>query len=484
MGEEVELKLVGSEDVVSGLMAGLLSGSSRKQQLDAVYFDTPDHRLWQHGTTLRIRREGRSRIQTVKTGNARGAGVLSRGEWERPVDTDEPVIDPDSPVHGLLTDFRQPLRPCFKVEMDRRIWTFTENSSRIEVALDRGAIVAGERNSALVELELELKAGAAVDLFSLARQFMGGAALSLGTPSKAERGFRLLSAAPAAFKAEPIPLEPDTPGSATFQMIASSCLRQYLLNADLLRLGPSVEALHQARVALRRLRSAMAIFRPMVADVHYERLNSELRALAAVLGEARDLDVLIERCEDDGLRALLGKASNVAQKKVGRTLRSAGARILALDAAEWLVCGAWTALPETMALRDQSTIKWASRILDRFHRRLKKKTRNLVDLEDAARHEARKDAKKLRYATEFFATIFEGHGARRRQARYLDTLEELQDELGALNDIASARHLLDSLGLAGASRARLARLGDKAALLVRAADARDDLVASKRFWGA
>jgi len=121
--------------------------------------------------------------------------------------------------------------------------------------------------------------------------------------------------------------------------------------------------------------------------------------------------------------------------------------------------------------------------LDRVRRKVKKDGRKLATAHDEARHTVRKDAKKLRYASEFFATLFDDKRARRRHKRFLSALESLQDDLGALNDLASAPDELRKLGLEADVDAR-ALLGDgrKKALLCAAAEAHDDLCDAKRFW--
>jgi triphosphatase len=114
---------------------------------------------------------------------------------------------------------------------------------------------------------------------------------------------------------------------------------------------------------------------------------------------------------------------------------------------------------------------------------VKKGGRCIADVDDEARHEVRKDAKKLRYAAEFFKSMFERKRERRRFKRFVAALEELQDQLGALNDLATAMHVLNRLGVDDdPGAATLLAKGSKEALLDAAADAHHQWVDIKRYW--
>ena len=118
--------------------------------------------------------------------------------------------------------------------------------------------------------------------------------------------------------------------------------------------------------------------------------------------------------------------------------------------------------------------------LDRLRKRIRREGRCLATLDDEHRHEVRKDAKKLRYAAEFFVSLYPDRKARRRMERLLDRLEALQDKLGRLNDMAAAPELLAKLGLdpeIGPPRPKARRR-----LLCDAERCFDALVETKRFW--
>lgn len=178
------------------------------QQVDNIYFDTPDWRLAQCKAGLRLRRidrDGRSLwLQTLKTQGA--PGVLSaRGEWECPAS--EGRLDwealAQTPLRGLLGDQADAgpavLRAVFRTRFERHTWELFWEGARIELALDRGWIEAGSLREAICELELELLGGAPASLVSLARALADGSgshairplALVIDGQSKAVRGYRL-----------------------------------------------------------------------------------------------------------------------------------------------------------------------------------------------------------------------------------------------------------------------------------------------------
>ena len=111
--------------------------------------------------------------------------------------------------------------------------------------------------------------------------------------------------------------------------------------------------------------------------------------------------------------------------------------------------------------------------------RLKKRGRGLKHLDPHTRHRARIAAKKLRYGAEFFAGLYHKKKARRRQEKFGDALSDLQDHLGALNDLETARSMTESL-----SGPPMPGSDDPGArdLLKAAADARSDLLDVKPFW--
>ena len=477
MPSEIELKFELSPDAVESLLNSAVLGEPEKT-VDQVstYFDTPEHMLFANGFTLRLRRTDKGLIQTVKAAPESGS-PFARAEWEVPVREERPQLDHSNP---LVNEFGSDLSvgPIFRVEVERRVWTLVEAGSEVEVALDQGDIISGERRALVRELELELKDGDPAALFSLARRLAGNAAFRFGILSKAERGFALTAAQMHVHKAQPVDLTRSQRASTAFQAIAASCFRQFRLNEDILLGRPNAEALHQARVALRRLRSAFNVFKPLLTGEQPPRLKEELKWLASVLGEARNLDVILGKDWDGASTEQLQNAREAAYAAATEALRSQRAMGLMLDLNEWLQCGDYLRDPATEELRAMPAPDFAEEALDRLRRRMKKHGKAMADADDRHRHEVRKDAKKLRYAAEFFGPLFNDKRAARRHKRFIAAMEQLQDHLGELNDLATRDHVLERHGLADAEE----RQGDKDDLIEQAQAALDDVIDLKRFW--
>lgn len=474
MAAEIELKLDLAADG-AGLLAasGLLGPCSLREQLVATYFDTDKDRLHRCGMTLRIRREGGHLIQAVKSRNGAAAGLFTRGEWEIPVRSATPVVDERTPLPEALGGHATDLAARFVLEVERANHVLSEGESQVKVALDVGRARAGDRTAAFAELELELVSGHARDLFAIARRLDAAAPLRIGALSKADRGFRLTGPLRRSEPAGDIRLDPAMGPVAACAAIVADCLHQYRINEAILLAERSVEALHQLRVALRRLRTVHAVFAPLLGDETSARLDRAVRNLARTCGRARDLDVLWARA-DAGQRGLLRQRREGAWHGVAGALGAATTRHLMLDLAEWSALGAWRDAAETAQLRAMPLMDFAAAALDRRLRRVRRHGRHFPELADEARHTLRKDSKKLRYAVEFFAALHGGEAVAKRRRAFLRALKALQERLGELNDLAVERALLG----ADAADDEDAR----AALLKEAGAARHALLEREPFW--
>ncbi|CAN5314368.1 inorganic triphosphatase [soil metagenome] len=480
MTTERELKLElfpAAEAACLGDLLGL--GAPAVKKLNATYFDTPDFALAKQHCSLRIRKEGRRRIQTVKTDAAPASGLLTRTEWEQPARGPMPSLDIDNPVSKLLGPRVADLSPRFEVAVVRRIWQVDTGTAAIEMALDMGEARAGDSGGSFCEIELELRSGDMEELFLLGRRIGGLVPARLGVLTKSQRARRLLRGPGKADKATAIPLTPEMTAGDAFRRIVHACLVHYRLNEARLLVADDAEAVHQARVAIRRLRSAFVAFRDIAHGKRMRRFNHELRWLGGQLGTARDIDVLLDRIADKAVRARLSAARADAYAMMRRAIASDLARGLMLDIAEWLSIGKWTHAKGRAKHRDASVTAHAARALGRLHKRLIEEGEAIDGPDDERRHEARKTAKKLRYTAEFFARLYQGK-QRKARVRYLAGLEELQDHLGALNDMAIMPEMLHRLHIASDLAGVLAGQPDLHRL--QASDAMAAIRTSERFW--
>jgi triphosphatase len=482
--DEIELKLLLASSSADQVKASkVLPRTSRIVQQHATYFDTADRALAMAGMSLRIRQSGKTRIQTIKvTGNG-AAGLFARSEWEMPVQDNVPVLDDATPLHPLLEKNAGQLLRVFEVEVERRIWDVEEGDATIEVVLDRGTIRAGDRQTQVCELELEIRSGPPEAAFHLARRLDAQTPLRLGVLTKSERGDLLSQALRSFVKAKSVPLEKEMTAATALQTILQAGIKQFRLNEDLLLASRLPEPLHQARVALRRMRSAFSTFKGLLGVDAARDVRDGLRELAAGLGHARDLDVLLQRARPGPLQDRLRSEREAGYDRVEEQLRSARTRALMLELVEWVHCGPWLTDPDTEKDRNLPARTFASHALDSLRRKVKKKGRNFRKLDDEARHELRKATKKLRYATDFFELLFQGKKEKSRQRKFLAALKDVQDQLGALNDLATAPQVLDRLGISGDPEASTLLVGGrKKALIAAAADAHDGLMNAPRYW--
>ena len=479
--EEIELKLSLAPDQVESFLAlPRLGAASAAAEQVSTYYDTPEGHLRKAGFSLRVRRKGRRYVQTLKEGGGDAGGFSARGEWERRIGGPELDLGAlaDTPLAPLLVrkTVRDRLETASETRVHRTTWQIAQDSSLIELILDVGEVVAGGRREPICEIELELKRGSRNALFDMAREIGRDISLRLGVTSKSERGAALASRRPRrVFKAEPVELVPKTAIADAFAVIVRSCLRHFRRNEPAAGAEPGIEGVHQLRVAIRRLRSAFSLFGPVIGGPEADCLRDELKGLSGLLGDARDVDVTIELLRRPGGDR---KAVSIELRRLRRTRARAydalAARLasnalpgLLLDLAAWAEVGSWRERPRAQ----RSIDAFAEERLGRLWRKVRKAGKEIGEADVEGRHRLRIDVKKLRYASEFFAGLALG-GDRRRWKDFVEQLEQLQESLGALNDIATA-----SRAAAAESTPR-----DRAALLRAAERSYDRLREIGPYW--
>ncbi len=460
MAHEVELKLrIRPRDAARLRNHPAVTGATRAgpvtHRLTSIYYDTPQLALLDAGLSLRVRRMDGQWFQAVKAAGDSLSGLHRRMEWEG-------IIARGAPDFSRITDpaltrvfdddaLRAALQPIFTTEVRRSEWQLQVDGSRIELALDQGRLIAGEYREPISEIELELKEGQAAHLFELALALQQDMPLWIENASKAQRGYaRYRPQPPGIVKAGKVTLHHGMSPAQAFRTIAWQCLAHLQGNQDMVLHGEDVEGVHQMRVALRRLRSAWSVFRKVLAAGGLDdRLRQEIAWITGLLGRARDLDVFLAETlpplqaalpDHAGLEALRDKALAERERSYA-VLRTA----LASQRYQWLLLGlgAWleSDAREDPAATPAPLAELAAAMLARRHRRLHRHGEHLGTLPPEERHLARIDGKKLRYAAEFFAGLFPA----RKTRPYLRHLADLQEVLGALNDVAVTGHLLEEL---------------------------------------
>lgn len=445
-GAEIELKFQLPAESVAAAERALSTRSAERVRLQAMYFDTPDRRLAGAGMALRLRQEGERWVQTLK---GRGDGLMHRLEDEVPVvarGATAATLDLDRhdgtaagrALARLLSDGAKP-ELLFVTDIQRLRRVLRSGGTRIEVALDRGEIRAGLRSATVCELEFEWLGGPLEGLISLATRWAVQHRLVLDVTTKAERGHRLLAgdAPPPAVRAAQPALQRDmTLNQARGAMVAAA-LQHALPNAAAIT-GGSFEPdhVHQLRVALRRLRTALRAFGPADAA-----RDASLATVFLALGRRRDADVLAHMLEPAWAAAAAAGWVHVQPAPVGAAVDTS-ARALRDPATTALWLGLiGLANGEDSDADDPAWADAAGPVVRRWRRRARRLARDWSALDDPSRHRLRKQLKRLRYLLEFCECLWPGKAIRTQLA----ALRPLQDTLGHWNDLVVARAHLAAL---------------------------------------
>ena len=458
---EVELKLALEPSDVERLRqaAALAAAKPVRVPMDGYYLDTPACDVAANGMALRVRRAGRRWMQCLKAGTSGTGGLHSRHEWEYPQPTAKMDLSlfAETPLASLpaAKTLHERLVPAFRVRFERTQWKVAlDATTRIEVALDVGEVRSGRKSEKLCEVEIELKEGEAAGVFEFAQDLLKSVTLRPSAVTKAQRGYRLFkreAAKPVRASTPKLEAGMDPRGAA--RAIVGAALDQLQANEEGLIAGSDPEFVHQARVALRRMRSVLRIFRDAIGRERARAWRDDLAEATRALGDARDWDVF---CDDTlpAISAAYGDESvtrSLAQLAGARRRQArAGARDAMRSsayAAAILHVSAWLAGAEPGESTDaENTGDFAVRVLKKRHERLKEELERLAGLDIEERHRVRIHAKRLRYGVEGLASVLDKQAAR----RFAHRLSDLQDALGRANDAVTGLRLLESLEPPGA----------------------------------
>ena len=463
--KEIELKLALPMADLSSLakrLAQLPVLARRKAThlyLHNVYYDTPAQLLRQQSVALRIRRKGSDAkpqwLQTLKTGGRDNSALSQRGEWETPVSGPTPSlealeatpwsdIDPDGSAFAAL-------EPKFVTAFKRISWRVRRRGGGIvEVALDIGQIVAGEKKAEICELEFELLAGPTFELFDVAQQIAGTIAVLPLNASKAERGYALAQdSLDTPTQAQPPTLKPELPLSEAARRVLGETFCQFTTNLAALRTSEDPEVVHQARVGWRRFKSALRLFKPTLAAQAVPSWHG-LQALLTGLGDLRILEV----AQTDTLPSLadayiagdarraqawqamakaMAHATNLQRKAVRQALREPTVGATLLSATQWLEELTVAQVSGHERLKQRMCLgRWARRRIIHLHDQLQRACKDVESPE--SQHRARILAKRLRYGIEAMSSLL----PHKRTKRWLRKAMNMQTRLGAARDVMQA----------------------------------------------
>ncbi len=466
MATETELKLsIAAEDVGKLARSALLAAATRSKPTTrtvySVYYDTPEHDLANRGMALRLRKAAGRWVQTLKTAGTAQAGLHERGEFEAPAAAQllNVVALAATPAAEIFADaaLRGRLQPLFITEFKRTSRLVEIHPGELaELCVDRGTITGNAQQVPISEIELELKQGEASHLFDFAQRLLVDVPLVLSNVSKAERGYALLAPqGAAASKAQAPLLDATMSVPEAFRVVIGEGLRHLQANERGVVSSDDVEYVHQARVAIRRLRSAFGLFRRVVPKPAVGPLLDRVKALGTVLGGTRDWDVFVTETlpavvkafpDHSGfatLRTSAERSRGAARERVLATITAADYTALLLELGSLLASQSWRAsLDEDARTLESMPIEgFVATVLERQWRRVRRAGKHCSDLAPPQLHALRIEIKKLRYAVEFFQALH----ARKAVKAFLDQAAELQEILGTMNDATIASHLLDTM---------------------------------------
>lgn len=493
---EFELKLVGPASEVAAVCerrhAGAAASGGSWERLVSTYYDSADRRLAASGLSLRIREEAGVSTLTAKL-TTRGAACVQRVEAERrldggPTDLRTGAGDLDRLI-GARTD---DLLPIARTATDRWSLLIEDRGALIEIAADIGIAenLTEKRARAIAEIELELMKGAADGVFDIAERLIADSdgRLRLSVETKLDRALRA-GDAPRPGKRERIAYADgataaDCLGGA-LQQVSAQCVEAASLLVECRR----GDAARRLRVALRRLRAIERIFRNALAEGALAPLASRARAIAQLVGAARDIDVFIEeslalapapplyRAHLEGERArLLNEAA--------RALSGAEFGAFTIDLFRAAYLQPWRAAAGQRL--DMPARAFADRALQRRWRKLDACARGVDFASPPSLHALRLELKKFRYAAQFFRDFY----AAERRKPFFTAMSALQQAFGEINDAVVAQEIAESAARGRgpeASRAAGFIAGYRSAQAAAAASASEtrwrEFAAAPPFWG-
>ena len=440
----MEFELAADVDALAGLgrlksLSASRDGRPRPQSIKIVWHDSPEHALLADGLTLAEQR-GVWRLERVLPG---------ADTW---LPAQPPPVVAEAPDPSTLPS---PLAPLAAFDGRRTSSVHRLGDSAITLAVDRGTLrsVTAEHQAARVCVSGdEAAVHAAIQLIA------GAIPVTVPLASLAEEAIALATGRKPQFRHEGAPVLPDSiaaPADALAHIIGH--MTDVILSHAPLAAGPDetgIEAVHQMRVAVRRARSALSVFRPVVEPAAFTAVNDRFRTLGAQLAPVRDWDVFVEETMlaiqgafpgDHRIERLAVAAARRRQEHraaLNTYLGSRAFRELGIELAWFSAATGWHIPLAGEDLEPLSLSAFSATVLQERWKKLISAGKRMDQLDVPALHGVRLRAKRARYAAEMFATLHRGKAAH----RFIRRLSVLQQRLGVLNDGAVATHLLQELG--------------------------------------
>ncbi len=430
-------------------------GRALSRALRRVYFDSPELGLLRAGLHLELTRSGRGWLQRLWRETSDGEPLALLHEVRVAEERVSLALLADAGLRDEIERLRleRPLEAVAVLEARHTRRRIHQADALVQFSLEAGELTSARGREAYAHLTLTSEQGDPGAPHELALALREAVALRpIAVDPAARLRSHLTGEQPEARRVRRRPLPRHASLEDVLAAGAEACLEQILANHAVAHAGDDPEGVHQMRVGVRRLRSLLTSFRPMLPPEQVQTLREELRWLAAELGIARDLDVFLEetleplqaRFADDGaLKRLRDETRELraqAYAHLRRELDSPRTARLQLRLGQWLARRAWRDQPLSLeaARLFAPAREQADALLARRWRKVRRACRRLDSLSIDEKHRLRVDVKKLRYGAESLAAVYPSG----RAERFLRRLGDLQDVLGHLNDVATAERLL------------------------------------------
>ncbi|WP_312105542.1 CYTH and CHAD domain-containing protein [Acinetobacter venetianus] len=468
---EIELKFQLPESKKKNVLQTLNKQKAQKIRLQAKYYDTADRLLAKNYVAIRLRQEGEHWVQTFKAASKNHLQRIEEdiflGKCAEEPELDLSLYKHNQTVQSVLRDILGNNAPelilQFQTDVQRSFHVFEFENSKIEVCLDDGEIRTPIDQAKICEVEFELKQGSAQDLILFSKTWVEKYQLWLDVRSKAERGNLLAigkKVSPAT-KAKSLNLESNASAEQAIKQIIENTLNHILPNAAAIADGVAEAThVHQARVGLRRLRSALKHFSNWSIQID-PTWESQLAEIFQALGQSRDFDAI-----KDAVIPLVQQVSHfefplIANQTKDITQQFSNPKTTQL----------FLSLLNFMYSENEHKAKLskqAAKSLSKLYAKILKDSAQFLDLPVEQQHRTRKRVKQLRYCIDFIAGLY----PEKNIQPFLDKLEPIQEYLGFYNDLYVAEKIFEqqavgqpkflfALGWVKAQQPHVAKKADK-----------------------
>lgn len=425
-----------------------------------TYYDGASRPLESNGICLWVQEsDGRFHQHLAVPLRDIGVAKLSRN-WVNPLPTDTPFLSAigNQVDKALLQDcLGEGLERILRRKADVSVYRLvTEKGTQIRVDIASAKSTVGKRTFTERELTLTLESGRKQELFECAQQLHEELGLPLAAPERTGVFRRAVAGRGARnYKAGKLSLAKDTTVEDALAHVVQHCLSHLRENEACVLESEDPEGVHQLRVALRRLRSALRIFRPVLPAEHHRWLNTESRYLAGRMADLRDLDVFLHEIVEppalhypengtfENLKLYIERNREACRHAARDAIIDKRYADYLLNLSSWLARCGWR---EQMVSKNSAKLfapikPFAVATLNKAHSDVFAAGEKFAELSVLERHDMRIKVKRLRYASDFFSSLF----PRKAVANYSLHLAELQESLGYLNDVAVAEELVERI---------------------------------------